>query len=66
MNNFVLTGIDLLNAVYFIALDGEIMLQDLEDKDDVVIALFSLFYTFNLQYPKSMESTFEILQRFVK
>ena len=52
---------------WMLTVDGKVIIgpQELPDFDSALAALFSCFYSFNIQYQTEAENTLEFIQRFV-
>lgn len=48
-----------------IVIEGQVVLQELDNFPLAVAMLFGLIYTLNLDYPRDLKYTFEVLQKII-
>ncbi|XP_075962866.1 uncharacterized protein LOC142965694 isoform X2 [Anarhichas minor] len=50
-------------AAFMVAVDQEVIIEDLASFTDALVGMFVCYYVFNLQYPAELGATMEFLQR---
>lgn len=48
-----------------VIIEGEVVLNDLENVALATAMLFGLFYTLNMRYPSKLRYTFEVIQKII-
>lgn len=52
-------------AAFMVAVDQEVIIEDLASFTDALVGMFVCYYVFNLQYPAELGATMEFLQRWM-